>query len=79
MVGTSAGKYFNIGVGVLSAILLAGAVMLAKTKAPSELKSESTMVVFASSLCGFLFATVFLYGLYTIISGSMGDTSSTTL
>lgn len=79
MVGTSAGKYFNIAVGVLSAVLLAGAVMLAKTKAPAELKSESTMVVFASSLCGFLFATVFLYGLYTIISGSMGDTSSTTL
>ncbi len=62
-------KYFAVIVAVLCVFMLAGALLLKNNKAPGELKSESTAVVFASSLCGFVFVTVLALGAYSIYTG----------
>ncbi len=62
------GFHFDIAAVVICVFMIAGAWSLKKVKAPLELKSESTMVVFASSLCGFMFVTVLGYGLYKLFN-----------
>jgi len=69
IVGSNLNIYFNIAVGVLVAVILLGTLFVIKNKAPEELNSESTVVVFSSSLCGFLFVTVLLYGIYKFVIG----------
>lgn len=73
MVGTSQGYYFNLSVIALSVFLALGTLLLKKVEAPTELKSESTTVVFASSLCGFLFLTVLGYGIFMAFKGAQTD------
>jgi len=43
-----------------------------KNPAPEHLDSKSTFVVFSSALCAFMYISVFLYGIYSIM-GSAGN------
>ncbi len=72
--GNNAGTYFNVVVIVLCVFIAVGTLLLKKIKAPTELKSESTPVIFSSSLCGFLFLTVMCFGFYRIFTSQSNGT-----
>ena len=71
--GSTAGIYFNIAAAVLCLFILACSFAARGVKMSGELKSESTAVVFSSSLCGFLFLTVLIYGAYRAFLGNSAD------
>lgn len=70
IVGTNVNIYFNILCIVLAAFIVIAAFAFRKKEMPKELSSESTLVVFAASLCGFLFATVIVFGIYKFATGA---------
>ncbi len=70
--GTNLGIFFGVATLLALAVIVAGAIF-SKVTVPEELSSESTAVVFSSSLCGLLFATVIICGVYELaVSKSMG-------
>ncbi len=70
--GTNIGTFFAVAMVIAFAVIVAGAIC-SKVNVPEELSSESAAVVFSSSLCGFLFATVVICGVYELaVSKNMG-------
>lgn len=61
--GTKYGSYFGAAVVIALAACVAGCIF-SNVRVHKALTSESTLVVFSSSLCAFLFATVLFYGAY---------------
>ena len=64
---TTFGYAFDAAVLVLiAAVILCGRHIFKHTQGKSELKSDSTVTVFGSALCAFMFFSVFVYGIYSI-------------
>lgn len=66
IVGTNLGTLFGTAVLLALASCIAGCIF-SKVKVPEALTSESPAIVFSSSLCGFLCATVLFCGAYEFI------------
>ncbi len=64
---TNLGTIFGVAFLLVLAVIAAGA-KYSKVKVPESLSSESTAVVFSSSLCGFLFVTVLVCGVYEFVT-----------
>ncbi len=71
--GTNMGTAFDIMVVLLVAVIATFGLLTRKTPAPNYLDSKSTVVVFTSALCAFMYISLFLYGIYTVAS-SAGQT-----
>ena len=69
--GTNMGRAFDIM--VIAPVLMIGifGFLIRKSPAPEHLDSKSTVVVFTSALCAFMYMSLFLYGIYKI-AGSQG-------
>jgi len=65
--GTNLGTIFGVAFLLVLAVIAVGA-KYSKVKIPESLSSESTAVVFSSSLCGFLFVTVLVCGVYQFVT-----------
>lgn len=66
--GTGMETLFNISIGVVVAIIALLGFMTRKNLSPDYLDSKSTVVVFTSALCAFMYISFFLYGLYSIVT-----------
>lgn len=66
--GTSMGTVFALVCALLCAMVLAFGFMVRKIPAPENLDSKSTVVVFTSALCAFLYISLFFYSIYKIVS-----------
>ena len=66
--GSNAQFYFNLLILLLAVYLIAVWVALRNTPAPKALRSDSTILIFASSLCGFMFLSIFIYHIATVAS-----------
>ena len=65
LIGSKWAGLFDWGIVILLAVMvLLGRYLLKKVKSPDELKSDSTVTVFGSALCSFMFFSVFVYGMY---------------
>ena len=65
LVGSKWAGLFDWGVVILlAAAVLLGRYLLKYVKGPDELKSDSTVTVFGSALCAFMFFSAFVYGMY---------------
>ena len=69
VVDTNLDIVFNIAVVAVVAIIAVAGLMTRKTAPPENLDSRSTVVVFTSALCAFMYISVFLYGAYNVMSG----------
>ncbi len=68
--GTVGGYVFDVGVLVfVVAMILAGKVLLKKVTSDNCPDSSSTVTVFGSALCAFMYVSLFLYGMYMLFSG----------
>ncbi len=63
--GTSLGTVFGVVTFVLLAVSLSAGFFMRKLKAPENLDSRSTAVVFSSALCAFVYLSVAVWGLYS--------------
>lgn len=64
---TTFGYVFDVAVLVLIAgVILWGKYLFKHIQGKDELKSGSTVTVFGSALCAFMFFSVFVYGIYSI-------------
>lgn len=72
-VGTNIGQVFKLICIAFCALVFVVSLTLRKVNAPENLTSQSTSVVFSSSLCGFVFLTVFGCGIYNMIAGRTTD------
>lgn len=66
--GNNMGTVFNWVIAAVAAIVGLCGIAVRKVKAPAFLDSRSTVVVFTSALCAFMYVSVFLYGLYMFFS-----------
>lgn len=69
-VGTNIDTVFNVIVGVLIVLIAAGGIITRKIDAPEHLDSRSTVVVFTSALCAFIYISMFVYGIYSLVSSA---------
>lgn len=72
--GTNMGNTFDIMVIVLVVMIAGFGFLTRKNPVPEHLDSKSTVVVFTSALCAFMYLSLFLYGLCKIF-GSQGQTN----
>lgn len=68
VVGTNVDLYFNIAVIALVLVMALFGLSVRKVKAPEFLDSHSTVVVFTSALCAFLYVTLFINGIYSLVA-----------
>lgn len=68
--GTNIGTVFAAVTALVVLIIGMFGFFTRKIKAPEFLDSHSTVVVFSSALCAFMYITVFLYGVYSLITAS---------
>jgi len=68
--GNNMDTAFNWVIVAIVAIVAVCGFAVRKVKVPEFLDSRSTVVVFTSALCAFMYVSVFLYGLYMIFSAS---------
>ena len=66
--GTSLGGIFNVALVALVVMIAAFGLLLRKTPSPEHLDSKSTVVVFTSALCAFMYFSLFFYGIYKTVS-----------
>lgn len=72
--GTNLGTVFAAVCVLLGAIILASGFCVRKIPAPEHLDSRSTVVVFTSALCAFLYISLFFYSIYRLLnSGTATD------
>lgn len=69
--GTNMGTAFDAIVIALVAVILVFGFLTRKNPAPERLDSKSTVVVFTSALCAFMYLSLFFYGIYKL-SGIVG-------
>ena len=62
--GTNVDVVFNCVLGALIIAILVCGFLVRKYEAPDFLDSHSTVVVFSSAVCAFLYVTVAIYGVY---------------
>lgn len=65
--GTDIGKMFSALTVFLVAMIFVAGFFTRKIKAPKCLNSQGMSVVFSSALCAFMFATEFIYGIYSLV------------
>lgn len=70
--GSNMETVFNLVIAAVAVLVGLCGFAVRKVKSPDFLDSHSTVVVFTSALCAFMYISVFLYGLYTIFSAA-GD------
>lgn len=71
-VGSQWGYVFDIAVlAFVVAIAVAGRLMLKNVMNDSVPDSSSTVTVFGSALCAFMYVSLFLYGMYVMITSPM--------
>ena len=66
-VDTNLDVVFNVIVFAVVAIVAVGGFFARKMKTPEHLDSRSTVVVFASALCAFIYISMFIYGIYCLV------------
>ena len=66
--GSRVGIVFNCVLGALVVAILACGILVRKYKAPEFLDSHSTVVVFSSAVCAFMYVTAAIYGVYMLVS-----------
>lgn len=67
-VGSSWGYVCDICIiAAVVAVILIGRLLLRNVRGTSELDSGSTVTVFGSALCAFMFFSVFIYGIYLML------------
>ena len=67
IMGTNIGTIFDVSVVVLIAIIALFGFLTRKDPAPDNLNSKSTVVVFTSALCAFMYISLFIYGIYSLM------------
>ncbi len=70
--GTNLGTVFYVLLALIVALVVASGVVLRKIDAPKSLSSASSVIVFASSLCAYLYFSLFVYNMYLIFTKTAG-------
>lgn len=70
--GTNMDAVFAVLIIAMVALIGLFGFFARKNPAPEYLDSKSTVVVFTSALCAFMYISIFLYGIYNIM-GSVGS------
>ena len=71
IVDTNIGTWFGVATVLAILFVVAAAYFTKKEQAPEGLNSRSAAVVFSSSLCAYLFFSVFAYGMYLVFTSRM--------
>ena len=68
--GTNIGDVFSLLLLLFVGVILLLGFFTRKKQPPEHLDSKSTIVVFTSALCAFVYVSLFLFGIYSIVTST---------